>query len=112
MVDNAAQVLLAWISMDSPAELAERTLRNGQIAAADLLILNADILSTDVLVVADRGKALGKHDDGVSLDDEPDSGVLGISIMIFSIVLVGHTGRAEVDDLDLVEDLGALDIDL
>lgn len=72
VVNNAAQVLLAGISMDSPAEPAEGTLGDGQVSAADFLSLNADILSTDVLVVAEGSEALRKHDDGISLDDEPD----------------------------------------
>ncbi len=111
VVNNAAKVLLARIGVKFPAEFAEGSLGDGLVAATQFLSLDADVLSANMLVVAEDSEALGQHHDGVSLDDEPDSGVAGCSIMEVGIVLVSHTRRAVVDDLHLVEDLGVLDID-
>lgn len=70
VVDDASKVLLAWVGMNSPAQLRENSLRNGQVSAADLFSLNANVLISSVLVVADGSEAFRKDNDGISLDDE------------------------------------------
>lgn len=112
MVHNASQILLTGVRVDLPGQLRERSIGNGQVSAANLLVLDADVLPSDVLVVAENGEAFRKNDNGVALDDVPDSGVASGSIVEVGIEFVGHSGRAVVDHLHLVEDLGVFDVDL
>lgn len=71
VVNDASKVLLAWICMDFPAQLRENSLRNGLVSAANFFSLNADVLVSSVFVVADKSEALGKDNNGISLDDKP-----------------------------------------
>ena len=105
VVNDAAKVLLAWVGMNSPAQLRENSLRDGQVSTANLFSLNADVLVSSVLVVADWSKALRKDDYGITLDDESLGGVLGHIVEVSSIVLVGHSWGSVVDDLNLIEDI-------
>lgn len=111
VVDDASKVLLAWVGMNSPAQLRENSLRNGQVSAADLFSLNANVLISSVLVVADGSEAFRKDNDGISLDDESLWGLFGHIVEVLSIVLVGHSWGSVVDDLNIIKNLWVLDID-
>jgi hypothetical protein len=80
------------------------------VSTADLLFQDADVLVSGVFIVADGGQTLGQDYDRVSLHDEPLRSLFREVVEVFSVELVGNAGRAVVDDLHIIEDLGFVNV--
>ena len=69
VVNNAAEILLALVSMNFPAEFREYSFWDGKISSAYLLIFNANILVASVLVVAEKCKAFWEDNNGIPFNN-------------------------------------------
>jgi hypothetical protein len=110
VINKAAEILLTLIGMNFPADFGEESFRDWKISSADLLIFNANILITNVLVVAENGKAFRENNDGVSFNNISLGFVFCCFIKLISIIFVGNSWRAIVDNFNFCEDTGIFNI--
>jgi hypothetical protein len=97
--------------MNLPAEFREHSFRDWEISSANLLIFNANILVTSVLVVADESKAFRKNYNGITFYNISLRFIFCSIIEEFSILFVCNSGCTIVDDFNLVKNLSVIDVD-
>lgn len=92
MVHNAPEILLTWVHIESPVHLSEESFRDRLVSAAYLLCLDANVLGSNVLVVAQDSQALRQDNDGISLDNKSSCSIVGEVVEVFGVKFIGDSG--------------------
>ena len=112
MVNDAAQVLHAGVSLFSPSPFLKEASHCTSILYTPLISLHTCVLHSCVLVVAEDGQAFWHDNNRVSLNGISLAHMAGHRVEEVGIVFVDNSWSTISDDLDLGEDLRVKNIDV
>ena len=105
VVHDTAQVLLTGVGGVFPLQVAEETFSGVfNTASANSSFFNANVLDSDMLVVAKKSQTLRKNNNRVSFHNITFSSLACMGIEIFGIIFVGHSGSSVINHLDFTKD--------
>ena len=112
VVEDAIEVFLAGVGVSSPVEFTQEGFRVlGAAASASSGVFNADVLNSNMLVVAEKGEAFWQDDNGIAFDDVSLGYDCGHLIVDFGVIRVDNSGSSEGHHFDETENVGLFDVD-